>query len=278
MSKDFSSLLGGALSNKKAAEIHIRDRIVIREDFRALIPPLSKDEIEQLETNILKEGVRDPLVVWPVEDSFILVDGHNRFSVCLKHSLDFPFKEIHFGDEEEVRDWMIKNQLGRRNLSPEQQSYLRGLRYNREKSQGRRTDLTLDQNDLKSQESTATNLAKEYNVSEATIKRDGEFAAGLEMISKDNPDLKSEILNGKSKLSKQEVRSFSKPEKNAKSKMSIDAKRTIGSKEVARIAFNYVSTETRSIKEVFDLIGFSEAESSLTFFIKWNDYINNLNK
>lgn len=149
MSKDFSNLLGGAIANKQAGELNIRDRIIIREDLKALIPPLATEEIEQLESNILKEGVRDPLVIWPVGDSFVLVDGHNRFSVCQKHGLEFPFKKVNFKDEEEVRDWMIKNQLGRRNLSLEQQSYLRGLRYNREKSQGKRTDLTSGQNVLK---------------------------------------------------------------------------------------------------------------------------------
>lgn len=269
MSKNFSNLLGGALASKQAAETNIRDQIIIREEFKALIPPLTAEELEQLEENILKEGVRDPLVIWPVADSFILVDGHNRFSICQKHGLDFPFKKVEFKDDEEVRGWMIKNQLGRRNLTPAQQSYFRGLRYLKEKSQGKRTDLTLDQNDLKLNESTAVELAKEYGVSEATIKRDAEFAAGVEAIGKDNPELKKEILKGNSKISKQEVRNKAKKSKSSKIKNKI---KLPSADEVAAIAFEFIRTETRSIDELFKTLGEEDSNMKpMAFFMKWKE-------
>lgn len=271
MSKDFSNLLGGALANKSADELEIRERIVIREDFKLLIPPLAEDELGQLESNILNEGVRDPLIIWPVGDSFVLVDGHNRFFVCQKHGLDFPFKKVAFKNEEDVRDWMVRNQLGRRNLSQEQQSYLRGLRYNTEKSQGKRTDLTSDQNDLKSS-STSQTLANEYNVSEATIKRDGEFAAGVEAIAKHNPELKKSILLGKSKLTKQEVRLMGKGKSKKPKTQSL--KRTYTALEISNIAFSYINVEQRPIEKIKSIIGFNEAEdSTIEFFTKWNESI-----
>lgn len=268
MKKDFSNLLGGAIVSKKSDDMNIRERIVIREDFKALIPPLAPDELEQLEANILKEGVRDPLIIWPVNDSFVLVDGHNRFSVCQKHGLEFPFKQVAFKDDEDVRDWMIRNQLGRRNLSPEQQSYLRGLRYNREKSQGKRTDLTLDQSDPKLEsQSTAAALAKEYNVSEATIKRDGEFASGLEIIGKEDPKLKEEILKGRSKLKKKDIRSLIPKSKSVTKPKQPDKK---GSKSTVEIAFEYVQSEKRNFKTVCKVIGFDEAQGNPnSFFKKW---------
>lgn len=270
MSKNFSKLLGGAITNKKADDVSIRDRIVIREELKALIPPLDSDELDQLEENILKEGVRDPLILWPVDNSFVLVDGHNRFSICQKHGLEFPFKKVEFKDEDEVHDWMIKNQLGRRNLTPEQQSYLRGLRYLKEKSQGKRTDLTLDQNDLKlNSESTAVALAREYNVSEATIKRDGEFAAGLEAIAEKNPALKKEILSGSSKISKQEVRAKSKKSKASKAKKK---SKPLSAKEVAEIAFEFIKVEKRTVDEICESIGVLEGEiKPMSFFSKWNE-------
>ncbi|HRW98318.1 MAG TPA: hypothetical protein P5280_02450 [Cyclobacteriaceae bacterium] len=276
MSKDFSNLLGGALANKSADELKVRERIVIRDDFKSLIPPLAQDELEQLESNILNEGVRDPLIIWPVGDTFVLVDGHNRFFVCQKHGLDFPFKKVDFKNDEDVRDWMVKNQLGRRNLSQEQQSYLRGLRYNREKSQGKRTDLTSDQNDLKSS-STSQLLASEYNVSEATIKRDGEFAAGVEAIAKGNPELKKSILLGKSKLTKQEVRLIGKGKATKPKNKSL--KRTYTASEISGIAFNYINVERRPIETIMSIIGFNQSEdSAIEFFTKWNESIKNQNK
>lgn len=198
-----------------------------------------------------------------------LVDGHNRFSVCQKHGLEFPFKKVAFKDDEEVRDWMIRNQLGRRNLSPEQQSYLRGLRYNREKSQGKRTNLTLDQNDPKLESaSTAAVLAKEYNVSEATIKRDGEFAAGLESIGKENPKLKEEILKGQSKLKKKDICSLVSKRKSTPKNLVKNS-----TEQILKIAFDYAQSENRSFKAVCKSIGFDEAETKPSiFFKKWKQY------
>ncbi len=39
-------------------------KILIDEEFKRLIPPLTSDEIHHLEENILKEGCRDPLILW----------------------------------------------------------------------------------------------------------------------------------------------------------------------------------------------------------------------
>lgn len=271
MNKNFSNLLGSAIANKNLSETSIREQIVIRQELKELIPPLADDELLQLEENILKEGIRDPIMLWPVDEKLILIDGHNRFAISQKHNLEFPFKKIEFKNEEEVKDWMVKNQLGRRNLTPEQQSYLRGLRYNREKTQGKRSDLTLDQNDPKSNsESTAITLGKEYNVSEATIKRDGEFAAGLEIIGEQNPELKKEILKGHSKVSKQEIRALSK---KSKSPDKIKAKRKadkLSPEQIASIAFDFIKTESRTLSQVCN--DFAEDESQvkpIDFFKMW---------
>ena len=85
----------------------------IRKDFKELIPPLSPEEFEQLEKNILEEGIRDPLVVW----NGVLIDGHNRYEIAKKHGLDYETVERDFYSEDEARAWIIQNQLGRRNLS-----------------------------------------------------------------------------------------------------------------------------------------------------------------
>ena len=72
--------------------------------------------------------------------------------------------------------WIDTNQLGRRNLSPDVVSLLRGRIYNRTKKAhgGAR-----DQSDhLKTSESLAT----AYGVGEATIRRDGQFARAVEVV------------------------------------------------------------------------------------------------
>lgn len=92
--------------------------IRIDEEFKSLIPPLSADEYAQLEKNIVKDGIRDPLVVWPQDDGTeILLDGHNRWNIAAKHG-GIPFKTVKmdFGVRDAAKLWIIRNQLGRRNL------------------------------------------------------------------------------------------------------------------------------------------------------------------
>lgn len=87
--------------------------MIIDPEFKALIPPLAPEELEQLEANILADGCRDPLVTW----RGILIDGHNRFAICSKHGLEFQAVEREFEDQSHVIEWIIRNQFGRRNLS-----------------------------------------------------------------------------------------------------------------------------------------------------------------
>ncbi len=52
--------------------------------------------------------------------------------------------------------------------------FYRGEKYNLEKKQGKRSDLTSPQSEDKSK--TSERLAKQYKVSRATIERDGKYA------------------------------------------------------------------------------------------------------
>jgi N6-adenosine-specific RNA methylase IME4 len=91
-----------------------REEMRIDPEFKSLIPPLSADEYAQLEANIVRDGCRDPLVVW----DGLLIDGHNRFEICQKHGLEYKTKEMQFESIAHARIWMRDNQRGRRNLSP----------------------------------------------------------------------------------------------------------------------------------------------------------------
>ena len=89
--------------------------IIINPIFKKLIPPLTQDEFEQLEKNILAEKkIRDPLVLW----DGTLIDGHNRYELATKHGIDIKTESMDFPDEEAAKVWIINNQLGRRNLPP----------------------------------------------------------------------------------------------------------------------------------------------------------------
>jgi polyhydroxyalkanoate synthesis regulator phasin len=96
-------------------------QIKINDTLRAYIEPLTESEYQALERSILTEGCRDALVLW--ED--VLVDGHNRYQICQEHGI--PFKAIEntsFRSLEDVKLWMIDNNLGRRSISDYQRGVL----------------------------------------------------------------------------------------------------------------------------------------------------------
>ena len=84
----------------------------IDKEFQSLIPPLSSEERELLEANIVADGCRDPIVVW----QGTVIDGHNRHEICTRLDLHYETVERSFIDRTEIILWMIKNQMGRRNL------------------------------------------------------------------------------------------------------------------------------------------------------------------
>jgi len=92
----------------------------ILQELESLIPPLSNEEFKQLERNILEEGIREPLITW----NGILIDGHNRYRIAQEHDMNYETLEKQFDNINRVKEWMINNQFGRRNLSNYQRSVL----------------------------------------------------------------------------------------------------------------------------------------------------------
>ena len=90
----------------------------IKEEFKNLIPALSVEEFKQLEENCLAEGIRDAIITW----HGYIIDGHNRYEIATRHELQYESIEKSFDSEDDVRIWMVNNQLGRRNL----QDFVRG--------------------------------------------------------------------------------------------------------------------------------------------------------
>ena len=87
-------------------------------EFHSLIAPLKPEERRQLESNLLAEGCRDALVVW----NSIVLDGHNRLEICTRHHIAYKTSNIELPNREAAKLWIEQNQLGRRNLSPDQRA------------------------------------------------------------------------------------------------------------------------------------------------------------
>lgn len=146
--------------------------IQIDPEFQALIPPLSADEKQQLEANIVADGCRDPLVVW----GEILIDGHNRYEICTRLGLPFETVVKEFDSREDVIVWMVDNQRGRRNLNDFQRTELQLKKKSaiaakaRANQQGGQGGILLPQNSAKAID-TRAEIAEAAGVSHDTVSK-----------------------------------------------------------------------------------------------------------
>lgn len=174
--------------------------IQIDPEFHALIPPLTHEELAQLEANLLAEGCRDPLVTW----NSILIDGHNRYAICTKHSLSFQTVNKDFPNRDAVMDWMDANQLGRRNLNPDQRSLLLGRIYNRTKKRegasAGNSNATKQLGTSYPVERTSEFIAKKHGVSERTVRNAGKKAEAIERLKATAPEQAKAVIEGKKRF------------------------------------------------------------------------------
>ena len=188
-------------------------------EFESRIPPLTDDEFEQLEENILADGIIiSPIIVW----GEIIIDGHNRFRIVEKHPhIEYTTCERDFNDRNEALAWICKNQLGRRNLTFQQKKYLIGKRYESEKaSYGGNRNLSHDENgrfttgsqvgNLGSSQKTCERIANEYGISRNSVIRAETFSKAVDIADEIDPGIRSEILAGKIKPTQDDVEALTR--------------------------------------------------------------------
>jgi len=141
--------------------------ISIDTEFQNLIPPLSAKEFALLEADIIERGCKQPIELW----GDVIVDGHHRYGICQKHGLQFKTEQVAGLDTRaDVVVWMVRNQFGRRNITP----FVRGELALKMKSayaakakqrQGKRADLNDLPENLPESGDTRDQLAKQAGMS-----------------------------------------------------------------------------------------------------------------
>jgi hypothetical protein len=183
--------------------------IVIDEEFAASIPAPAHDELVQLKADLLARGCLDALIVWKGHN--ILLDGHNRIGVCREHDIAFKVKYLEFADRPAAKAWIIRHQLGRRNLSPEGNAYLRGTRYLAEKQAHGGDRSSAEASGKSCHLKTSEQLAEEFGVSERAVCNDGQFAAAVDAIAEHcGQEAKKAILARDTGLSRAAVLALAK--------------------------------------------------------------------
>lgn len=269
------TVTSGLISNE-----NIKQRITILDELKDLIQPLQTEELEGLEANILANGCKDSLVIWQTteqkvnpnsetdQELFVLVDGHNRYLICQKHNLPFNIVLMFFETILEARNYMLDLQMGRRNLSPTQMAYYRGLRYNAEKLTSKESNFSTEGMELK----TSEKIAQQFKVDEKTIRRDGDFASGLEKL---DIDLRKQVLSGEVKVPKKVIQQLSKAvvEQPISSIAALDS---VVSQPASLSTSSPEATPDKVFKDINAMLKTVQASKSKTHFDQLKQLVNSL--
>lgn len=170
------------------------EEIKIDPYFKNLFPPLSSQDYEVLEKSLTENGYdpgSSPITLW----HGYIVDGHNRYEICKKHNIPFPVGYLKYENRDEVIEWMLRIQLGRRNLTPIQKiaiaekyrSIFEKQAKNNQKKGGRGEKVVTPVDVTK-------NLSKIAGVGRST------YFQGRQILLSEHDDIKREVLNGKKKI------------------------------------------------------------------------------
>jgi len=155
---------------------------------------------------------------WTVSISCVLngcngfiVDGHNRYERCEKHGIKYQTTEKDFNSRTDVINWIIDNQLNRRNISGDQRTYLIGKRYQEEKKEVGENQYTETKEDTKRGANslpppkTAQKIAEQSKVSHQTVKNAEKFAEAVDKVTENTGIDPQKILSGEIKATSKDI-------------------------------------------------------------------------
>ena len=77
---------------------------VVLPEMETLLPPLSEEQRSLLEADMLTNGCYAPIIV---NEELVVIDGHNRLSVCREHEIPFQMLVFSFEDMLEAKQWAL---------------------------------------------------------------------------------------------------------------------------------------------------------------------------
>lgn len=246
----------------------------IEPEYRELIRKQNEDEARNFEESIKAEGVREPILYWThtlreksgARVVYTVVDGHHRCEAAIKLGLDYiPCKELKFNTHNDVRIWMLRNQLGRRNIGDAEKirialqlteflgieakerkkKQVQGFNTAADKKSSEIVEVSEEQNDL-------DELRKSLNIDpKGRINRAEEAAkiAGVstknvtkmkKVIEKGPHELLSSVMNGLTSIHKAwtELRAIELDEKKNKARKSKNSEKELTPKQVQALINN----------------------------------------
>ena len=113
-----------------------------REIFENALPRPKEDERCYLSADLEEHGCLNPIMTY----HGVIIDGHTRYDICHEIGIPFEVEEMEFEDDEAALLWILRNQLGRRNLTDFEKCELvlpfeEQLKKEAKERQGQRNDL-----------------------------------------------------------------------------------------------------------------------------------------
>lgn len=183
-------------------------------ELNEVLPKLSDADYKALEQSLLTDGFKGaPIMVW----GDIIVDGHNRYEICNKHNIPYEVKEIEFASKEDAIIWMVRQQLGRRSLTPLQRIQIVEKYRPFYKKKAEKNKSLNGGNKIAESENSTTPLTKEEKIDvREKLAKDADvstntYSKGVKILESGNEELISETINGQKSINK----AFNELKKNA---------------------------------------------------------------
>ena len=190
----------------------MEEKYRIDPELNAVLPGLSKEDYSSLEHSLLTDGYKGaPIMVW----GDVIVDGHNRYEICNRHRIPYEVKKIDFENKEEVMRWMVRQQLGRRNLTPIQRISIsekyrpfceKEARENQSKA-GKEygnggTKLTANLPQASNEDKKERNPTTDKKLSDMADVSERTYRMGVKILNSGNEELIERTLKGEKSINK----------------------------------------------------------------------------
>jgi len=178
-------------------------KLKINPEYQKLLPELPKPEYNLLKQSIKALGQLAPIIV---NEQREILDGHNRYSVCLELGIEPKFESKTFHDKLEEKRFVIVTNLRRRHLNKFQRAELglplleieKELAKHRQEKAGEifgRGQDSSSSNELNLSEGQARDIvAKQVMLSPTTFQR------ALTVVEEGSEELKEKVRKGKTSI------------------------------------------------------------------------------
>ena len=207
----------------------------VRPDFSELLPPLSDEQLSLLEADILKNGCYTPVIV---NEDMVIVDGHNRASICDKHGVPYRMAVFSFEDDLEAKQWALDIQKSRRNLEKWELGKIAlklkpEIEARAKANMGQRTDLSVNSPKGSDTVDTRKELAKAVGIGEQAMGRVMQIDENAPVSVKEALDNKEITINQGYNITK-ELQELDLPDKEKEQAAMEAVEREIARKNESR--------------------------------------------